>query len=229
MRAIILTAFGSTDHFRLAELPWSDPEPGEVRIRIHATSLNPFDYQRRQGAENPGTPPLTLGSDVADVVEALGSGVTVFAIGDEVYAYLLGRSKTSGAYAEYVCLPANFVARKLRNLSVVQAAAVPTSGLTVYQCLERARLMPGAPIFIASGSGGVGTMAIQLARHAGARPIFTTAGSEPSTRYLMGILGVAREHVDGVAALPITGTQEALDTKQGQQDVKGQLLSIVID
>jgi NADPH:quinone reductase len=123
MRAIILTAFGSTDLFRLAELPSSDPEPGEVRIRIHATSLNPFDYQRRQGAENSGTPPLILGSNVAGVVEALGSGVAAFAIGDEVYAYLLGRSKTSGAYAEYICLPASFVARKPRNLSFATCAS----------------------------------------------------------------------------------------------------------
>ena len=92
-----------------------------MHIRIHATSLNPSDYQRRQGAENPDTLPLILGSDVAGVVEALGSGVTAFAIGDEVYAYLLGRRKTSGAYAEYVCLPASFVARKPRTLSFAQA------------------------------------------------------------------------------------------------------------
>ncbi len=82
MRAIILTAFGSTDHFRLAELPRPEPRRGEVRIRIHATSFNPSDFQWRQSAENPGTLPLILGSDVAGVVEVLGSGVTAFAPGD---------------------------------------------------------------------------------------------------------------------------------------------------
>jgi NADPH:quinone reductase-like Zn-dependent oxidoreductase len=195
-----------------------------VRIRIHATSFNPSDYQRRRGIENPGTLPLILGSDVAGVVEALGSGVTAFAIGDEVYAYLLGRNKTSGTYAEYVCLPASFVARRPRNLSFAQAAAVPTVGLTAYQCLERVCLQRGEPLFVAGGSGGVGTMLIQLARHAGAGPIFTTAGGERSARYLMDTLGIAREQL-----LFYTGLSRELLAQRLREQFDGHLFRVAID
>ena len=85
MRAIVLTAFGSAEHFRLAEPPRPEPQPGEVRIRIHAVAFNPSDYQRRQGSTTAGPPPIILGSDVAGVVDAIGAGVTTFAVGDEVY------------------------------------------------------------------------------------------------------------------------------------------------
>ncbi|HEV8190022.1 MAG TPA: NADP-dependent oxidoreductase, partial [Ktedonobacterales bacterium] len=173
MRAIILTAFGSAEHFRLAEVPMPEPQPGEVRIRIRATAFNPTDYQKRQGTGITSTPPLILGCDVAGIIDAIGSGVSAFAEGDEVYAYLLGGRNPGGAYAEYVCRPVEFVARKPRNLSFGQAAAVVTAGLTAYQCLEHVQIQPGEPVFIAGGAGGVGTMLIELARHAGAEPIFT--------------------------------------------------------
>jgi len=224
MRAIILTAFGSTDHFRLAELPRPEPRPTEVRIHIHATSFNPSDYQRRQGTENPGTLPLILGSDVAGVVDAIGSEVATLALGDEVYAYLLGWNKTSGAYAEHVCLPASFVARKPSNLSFAQAAAVPTAGLTAYQCIDRVRLLPGEPIFVAGGSGGVGTMAIQLARQAGAGPIFTTAGGEGSARYLMNALGIPHEQLLFYAGLPREQLAQRLREQNG-----GHLFRVAVD
>jgi NADPH:quinone reductase len=224
MRAIILTAFGSADHFRLAELPQPAPQPGEVRIRVHATGFNPSDYQRRQGAATAGALPLILGSDVAGVVDAIGSGVTAFAAGDEVYAYLLGGGKTGGAYAEYVCQQAGFVAHKPRNLSFAQAAAVPTVGLTAYQCLERVRLQPGEPLFVAGGSGGVGTLLIQLARHAGAGPIFTTAGGEHSARYLMDGLGIPRAQQLFYAGL----SREQLADRMREQN-GGRLFRVAID
>ncbi len=195
MRAIVLTQFGSAEHFRLIETPRPEPQPGEVRIRIHATAFNPTDYQRRQGPGTPGALPLILGIDVAGVVDAIGAGVTNFAVGDEVYSYLLGGGQTGGGYAEYVCRRVDFVAHKPRNLSFAQAAAVVTAGLTAYQCLEQVHLRPGEPLFIAGGSGGVGAMMIQLARHAGAGPIFTTAGSESSARYLVETLDIPCEQV----------------------------------
>jgi NADPH:quinone reductase len=195
MHAITLTAYGSADHFRLADLPLPTPQPGEVRIRIHAAAFNPTDYQRRQSAGDPGALPLILGIDVAGVVDALGDGVTTFAVGDEVYGYLLGGNRRGGGYAEYVCQRSAFVAHKPRNLSFGQAAALVTAGLTAYQCLEQARIAPGEPLFVAGGSGGVGTMLIQLARHAGAGPIFTTAGSEHSARYITDALGIPRERI----------------------------------
>jgi NADPH:quinone reductase-like Zn-dependent oxidoreductase len=195
MRAVVLTAFGSAEHFHLAEEPRPEPLPGEVRIRIHAVAFNPSDFQRRQGTLTSGPLPIILGSDAAGVVDALGPGVTAFALGDEVYTFLLGGRPSGGAYAEYVCRPIAFVAHKPRNLSFAQAAAMITIGLTAYQCLERARLQPGEPLFVAGGSGGVGAMVIRLARHAGAGPIFTTSGGERSSRYLTGTLGVPRERL----------------------------------
>lgn len=196
MRAIVLTAYGSSAHFRLAELPRPEPLPDEVRIRILAASFNPTDYQKRKGTGAAHAAlPLILGIDAAGIIDAIGTGVTTFAVGDEVFAYLLGGPRTGGGYAEYVCRSVDFVAHKPRNLSFAQAAAVVTAGLTAYQCLEQAHLQFGEPIFVAGGSGGVGTMVIQLARHAGAGPIFTTAGSARSARYLMDTLGIRREQI----------------------------------
>ena len=195
MRAIILTAYGTTDNFRLGDLPRPEPQPGEVRIRIHATAFNPTDYQKRQGVGARGTLPLILGIDAAGIVDAAGGGVTTFTVGDEVYTYLLGGGKNGGAYAEYVCRRVDFVAHKPRDLSFAQAASVVTVGLTAIQCLERVSLQPGAPLFIAGGSGGVGAMLIQLARLAGAGPIYTTAGSGQSARYLTDSLGIPRDRL----------------------------------
>jgi NADPH:quinone reductase len=216
MRAIILTAFGSADHFHLAELPRPEPQPGEVRIRVQAASFNPSDYQRRQGAGTAGALPLILGNDVAGVIDAIGTGVTAFAAGDEVYAYLLGGGKTGGAYAEYVCQQAGFVARKPRNLSFAQAAATVTAGLTAYQCLERVRLRRDEPLFVAGGSGGVGTLLIQLAHHLGAGSIFTTAGSERSAHYLMDALGIPREQLLFYAGLSRKQLEEHLREQNGE-------------
>ncbi|HEY7340844.1 MAG TPA: NADP-dependent oxidoreductase [Ktedonobacterales bacterium] len=224
MRAILLTAFGSAEHFCLAELQRPEPQPGEVRIRIHAAAFNPTDYQRRQGAGTTNALPLILGIDVAGTVDAVGSGVTAFAVGDEVYTYLLGGGKTGGGYAEYVCRLVDFVAHKPQNLSFGQAAAVVTTGLTAYQCLEQAPLHPGEPIFVAGGSGGVGTMMIHLARRAGAGPIFTVAGSERSARYLSETLGIPREQILFYAGLRRAQLAERLRALSG-----GRLFRIAID
>jgi NADPH2:quinone reductase len=224
MRAILLTEFGSAEHFRMAEVPRPEPQPGEVRIRIHAAAFNPTDYQRRQGAGRASALPLILGIDAAGVVDAIGDGVTTFAVGDEVYTYLLGGGKSGGAYAEYVCRPVDFVAHLPRNLSFAQAAAVVTAALTAYQCLEQVQLRPGEPLFVAGGSGGVGTMMIQLARHAGAGPIFTTAGGERSAGYLADTLGVPRERLLFYAGLSRDQLAQALREQNG-----GRLFRVAID
>ena len=224
MRAVILTEFGSADNFQLAEVPQPEPQPGEVRIRVHAASFNPSDHQRREGTATAGTLPLILGSDVAGVVDAIGAGVTAFAIGDEVYSYLLGGGKTGGGYAEYVCPLVDFVAHKPRNLSFAQAAAVVTGGLTAYQCLERVHLRKGEPLFVAGGSGGVGTMVIKLARQAGAGPIFTTVGSERSASYLIDALGIPHEQLLFYAGLSRHQLEERL---REQND--GKLFRVAID
>lgn len=225
MRAIILTAFGSAEHFRLAELPLPEPQPGEVRIRIHAAAFNPTDYQKRQGAGIVGDLPLILGTDVAGVVDAVGPEVTAFMVGDEVYSFLLGgRRASSGGYAEWVCRQVDFVAHKPRNLTFAQSVAALTGGLTAYHCLEHAHVRPGEPLFIAGGSGGVGTMLIQLARHAGAGPIFTTAGSERTAHYLTDMLDIPRDRMLFYAGL----TREQLAQRLRALN-DGRLFRVAID
>jgi NADPH:quinone reductase-like Zn-dependent oxidoreductase len=219
-----LTAFGSTEHFHLAEVPRPEPQLGEVRIRIRAAAFNPTDFQKRQGIGKTGQLPLILGCDVAGVIDAIGDGVTTFAVGDEVYSYLLGGRKSGGGYAQYVCRSVDFVASKPRNLSFAEAATVVTAGLTAVQCLERVELQPGKSLFIAGGSGGVGSMLIQLARHGGAVQIFTTAGSEDSAHYLVETLGISRERL-----LFYAGLSRGQLAEQLREQNDGQLFPVAVD
>ena len=152
-------------------------------------------YQRRKSSTTAGPLPIILGSDVAGVVAAVGVGVTSCAVGDEVYSFLLGGGVGGRACAEYVRRRVEFVAHKPRNPSFAQAASMVTTGLTANQCLEHERLRPGEPLFVAGGSGGVGATLIQLTRHTGAGPIFTTTGGERSARYLGETLGVPQERL----------------------------------
>jgi NADPH:quinone reductase-like Zn-dependent oxidoreductase len=224
MRAVVLSAFGSADNFHVAEAPLPEPRPGEVRIRVHAASFNPSDYKRRQGARPASEFPLILGSDVAGTVDAIGPGVTAFSEGDEVYAYLLGGGRAGGAYAEHVCQQIAFVARKPRNLSFAQAASVVTVGLTASRCLERVTLQRDEPVFVAGGSGGVGTLLIQLARRLGAGQILTTAGNERSARYLMEALGVPRLQILFYNGLSRQQLEDRLREQNG-----GQRFRVAID
>jgi NADPH2:quinone reductase len=188
MEAILLTAPGSADHFQQATLPRPTPQPDEVRIRIHAAAFNPMDFQKRKAAPLSQLP-MILGGEVAGAIDAVGSAVTTFAVGDLVMVYLV---RKPGGYAEYVCVQALFVVRKPANLSFAQAAAVPVVGLTAYQAIvTRAAVQPGDAVLITGASGGVGTMAIQLARLQGAERIVVTAGSAQSARYLTEQLGIA--------------------------------------
>lgn len=187
MEAVVLTAPGSADHFRQAMLPVPIPRSDEVRIRIRAAGFNPMDFQKRQSVL-PSQLPMILGGEVAGEIDAVGSAVTMFAAGDAVMTYLV---RKPGGYAEYVCVQALFVVRMPRNLSFAQAAAVPVVGLTAYEAVvTRARVRPGDAVLIAGASGGVGTMAIQLARLQGAERIVATAGSDQSARYLTEELGI---------------------------------------
>lgn len=194
MRAIIINAFGPIDVLETADRSQVHPQEGEVRIQVRAAAFNPVDYKLRQGRFG-GALPMILGLDAAGVIDAVGAGVTELAIGDEVYAYL-GGPRSNGAYAEQVCLPVSFVAAKPRTLSFAQAAALPMVGLTAYQAMfDKAKVHPGEAVFIAGGSGGVGSIAIQLARRLGADPIITTAGSDESFEYLTRTMGVQPQHI----------------------------------
>lgn len=170
MRAIRQYSYGGPEVLRLESVPRPEPSPTEVLVRVHAAGVNPVDWKTRAGTYADavlGEPPFTVGWDVSGVVERLGSGVTRFAIGDEVYG-LARFPRQAGAYAEYVTAPSRHFARKPSGLSHTEAAGLPLAGLTVWQALvETAQVRPGQRVLVHAAAGGVGHLAVQLAKHLG--------------------------------------------------------------
>jgi NADPH2:quinone reductase len=153
--------------FRLAELPRPTARPGEVLVRIHASGVNPLDTKIRAGAAAHALHPLPaiLGLDLAGVVEELGSGVTAFQRGDEVYGMTGGVGGVPGSLAELAAVDARLLARKPANLSMRQAAALPLVAITAWEGLiDRAHVSHGQRVLVQGGAGGVGHVAVQLAR-----------------------------------------------------------------
>jgi NADPH:quinone reductase-like Zn-dependent oxidoreductase len=192
MKAVILTAPGGVENLQLAEIATPVPAPEEVRIRIRAAGFNPSDYKMRQSGASAEQGPTILGGEVAGVIDAVAADVAEFRVGDAVCAYL---PLKRGGYAEAVCSHTAFIAPKPHDLSFIQAAAVPLAGLTALTCFGRGTARPGAPLFVAGGSGGVGSFAIGLAKAEGASPIITTAGSDSSVRYLTQTLGMPADSI----------------------------------
>jgi NADPH:quinone reductase-like Zn-dependent oxidoreductase len=177
MKALTFKRYGKTPEIGFAEVPRPTLKPDELLVQVHAAGLNPIDNMIPSGTFKPVLKfelPATLGSDIAGVVTEVGSNVTRFKPGDAIFASLfdLGR----GSIAEFAAVPESVAASKPVNLDFVQAAAVPMVGLTSWQALkERANLQAGQKVFIPARSGGIGTFAIQLAKHFGARVGTTTS------------------------------------------------------
>jgi NADPH2:quinone reductase len=151
-------------------------DPQEVIVRLHAAGINPVDYKlRKAGGYYPDRLPLILGCDGAGVVEEIGKGVTKFKVGDEVFFFNGGMGgDDQGNYAERTVIHQDYLAAKPRSLSMVEAASVPLVWLTAWEALfDRYALKPGETILIHAGAGGVGYIAIQIAKHSGAT-VFTT-------------------------------------------------------
>lgn len=174
MKAMILKSFGGPDSFELSDVAKPVPQAGQVLVRVHATSINPLDYQVRRGDYPDLVPlPAITGHDVSGVVEAVGPGVSAFAPGDEVW-YTPQIFEGQGSYAEYHVAAESIIARKPSSLSHLEAASLSLVGGTVWEALTvRAVLRVGESILIHGGAGGVGHVAIQVAKTMGAR-VFTT-------------------------------------------------------
>jgi len=176
MKAFVVERYG--DAVRAGDVP--DPQAGahDVLVRIHAASVNPVDLKIRNGDLKtilPFRTPFVLGNDLAGTVVAVGARVTRFAVGDEVYAH--PNQNRIGTFAELIAIHQDDVAAKPATLTMEEAASIPLVGLTAWQALvERADLRPGQKILIHAGAGGVGTIAIQLAKHLGAS-VATTAST----------------------------------------------------
>lgn len=174
MKAMTLKSFGGPEAFELSDVPKPVPQAGQVLVRVHATSINPLDYQVRRGDYRDLVPlPAITGHDVSGVVEAVGPGVTTFVPGDEVW-YTPQIFDGPGSYAEYHVANESIIARKPASLSHLEAASLSLVGGTVWEALvARADLRVGESILIHGGAGGVGHVAIQVAKAIGAK-VFTT-------------------------------------------------------
>lgn len=179
MKAVVLTRFGGPDAFEIQTLPVPSVGSRQVRVRVHATAINPLDYQIRRGDYPDYVPlPAVIGHDVSGVVEAVGADVAEFAPGNEVY-YTPKIFGGAGSYAEVHVADADLVSRKPRNLSHVEAASLTLVGGTVWEAfVSRAGLRVGETILIHGGAGGVGTIAIQVAKAIGARVITTALAKD---------------------------------------------------
>ncbi|GGP89008.1 NADP-dependent oxidoreductase [Streptomyces melanogenes] len=173
MRAIGQDSFGTPDVLKIIEVPRPVPGPAEVLVRVCAAGVNPTDWWHRATGGLAGDVPIRLGWDVSGVVEAAGPGVTLFGPGDEVFG-MPRQPAPAGTYAEYVVSPARHLTAKPPGLSHVEAAALPLAALTAWQALvDTADVRPGQRVLIHAAAGGVGHLAVQIAKARGAHVIGT--------------------------------------------------------
>lgn len=179
MRAVLLDAYGPPENLRLGEVAAPVPGPGDVTLDVVATSINPVDTKIRAGHQRAIIGlrfPAILGMDVSGVVTAIGPRVTGVAVGDAVFASPSHRRM--GSWAERIAVRASEIAPKPASLDHAAAASLPLVGLTAWDALVRhGRLRPGQRVLIQAGAGGVGTIAIQLAKHLGAEVLTTCSGA----------------------------------------------------
>jgi len=179
MKAFLLTRYGKKAKLQLTEIPKPAPQADEVLIEVHTAGVNQLDSKIRDGEFKlilPYKLPTGLGHDVAGIVAAVGTRVSKYKVGDEVYAR--PADFRIGTFAEFIAVREGDVARKPTNLTMTEAGSLPLVGLTAWQALvERANLQKGQKVFIQAGSGGIGTFAIQLAKHLGAYVATTTSAA----------------------------------------------------
>jgi len=181
MRAVEMHQFGESNVFALSSPIKPVPKEGQVSIRIKASGFNPVDYKIRKGWY-PLDPHQILGCDCSGIVESLGPNTADFSIGEEVYS-MCGSffHSSNGSYAEYVCVPVELVARKPKNISFEEAAAIPLAAMTAYRAtLAAISLKEGNTVFVTGIGGGVGTFVAQFLRLAGVKNIWTVARDQKS-------------------------------------------------
>jgi NADPH:quinone reductase-like Zn-dependent oxidoreductase len=177
MKTFSINRYNKEDNLQLVDAPEPILKENEVLVEIHAASVNQLDAKIKAGEFKLLLPykfPLILGHDVAGIIKKVGSNVNRFKVGDEVFAR--PADFKIGTFAEFIAINENDIAFKPKNISMEEAASIPLVGLTVWQALvEKAKLKAGQKVFIQAGSGGVGTIAIQLAKHLGATVATTTS------------------------------------------------------
>jgi NADPH:quinone reductase-like Zn-dependent oxidoreductase len=205
MRVIHMYRYGGPEQLKLEEQPRPEPSAGEVLVRVHAAGVNPIDWKIRQGLLKefqPVTFPYTPGIELAGVVEEVGPGVTTFQIGQAVMGQV-----ASGAYAEYVTVSVEALARKPETLSFAEAAAVPVGATTAWRTLfDHGGLTSGQRALIQGAAGGVGLFAVQLAKWKGAQVIGTA-----STANLDFVRSLGADRVVDYTTTPVESVVQDVD------------------
>jgi NADPH:quinone reductase-like Zn-dependent oxidoreductase len=186
MIACRVSAFGPPSAIAFEQIPVPTPGEGEVLVRVHAAGVGPWDGWIRSGKSALPQPlPLTLGSDLAGIVELVGPGVHSFKAGDLVFG--VTNPRFTGAYAEYAIASAAMIARKPADLDFVDAASVPVVAVTAWQALfDEAKLAKGQSVLIHGGAGNVGAYAIQLAHEAGLKVVATVGPDDVTVAKALG-------------------------------------------
>jgi NADPH:quinone reductase-like Zn-dependent oxidoreductase len=217
MKAFALTRYGKSDNVAAVERAQPELRDDDVLVQIHAASVNPLDLKIRNGELKPLLPyklPIVLGNDLAGVVTATGPRVTSFKPGDAVYAK--PSQDRIGAFAEYLAVNEADVAPKPERLDMTEAASLPLVALTAWQVLVvKARVQPGQKVLIHAGSGGLGSIAIQLAKHLGATVATTTSAKNAEWVKDLGADIVIDYKTQDFAA-ELTGYDLVLDTQGGK-------------
>lgn len=213
MRVITQLSTGGPEVLELGEAAIPEPLPTEIRVRVAAAGVNPVDWKTRAGAGMAsviGPPPFTLGWDVAGTVDAVGPGVTRFAVGDAVFG-MPWFPRQAGAYAEFVTAPSRHFARRPAGLTEVEAAGLPLAGLTAWQSLvDIADVQPGQRVLVHAAAGGVGHLAVQIAKARGA--------------YVIGTASVGKHDL-----LHDLGVDEAVDYRSEAFEKAIELVDLVLD
>lgn len=172
MKAIRIHEFGGPEVLGYEDVPVPEPGPDEIRVRVIAAGVNPADWKMRRGLMRIPLP-MTMGLDVAGIVDSLGKGVSAFGAGDRVFAKV---SPAHGGYTEYTIAPVSQAALMPKSIGFVESAAIPTAGLTAWQSLfDAAGLSSGQSVLIHGAAGGVGSFAVQFAKWKGARVVGTAS------------------------------------------------------
>ncbi|MFJ6696294.1 NADP-dependent oxidoreductase [Streptomyces sp. NPDC091272] len=222
MKAITYSAYGSPDALEYGERPEPKLGPDSVLVKVRAASVNPVDWKILGGHLDPvldAVFPVVPGWDVAGVVEKAGAAVTEYVPGDEVIGYVREDLVSRGTFAEYVAAPVRTLARKPANVGFEEAAGLPLAGLTAYQALTRhLAVRPGDKVLVHAAAGGVGSLAVQIARSLGAEVIGTA--SERNHDYLRSLGATPVAYGEGLAdrvrAIAPGGVDAVLDLVGGE-------------
>ncbi|MFE3638997.1 NADP-dependent oxidoreductase [Streptomyces cellostaticus] len=221
MKAISYSRYGGPEVLEYGEADDPKVGPDSVLVKVRAAAVNPVDWKCREGHLDQildAVFPVVPGWDVSGVVVRPGASVTEFSVGDEVIGYVREDFLSRGTFAEYVAAPVRTLARKPRNLSFEEAAGLPLAGLTAYQVLVKAlEVKRGETVLVHAAAGGVGSLAVQIAAHLGARVIGTA--SEPNHDFVRGLGGEPVSHGEGLAervrGLAPEGVDAVFDTVGG--------------